>query len=94
MFFTRLVVKQDALLQRVTDNLIRNLSRIFLFGCPISRLFCEKWGFCQPSCNFQHVVGAACVPTGVTGDLLQNLISRGHTHLAQPTLTIAKRPPQ
>ena len=78
VLFASLVIEQDALLQRVADDVISNFGerpvRSFLLG--------EGSGY------FQDIVGAAGVATGVTGDLSQDVVRCLHFHFAQATLLV------
>ncbi len=94
MFFAGFVVEQNALLQRVADDVVGDLARSFSGGCPISRVLCEKWGFRQPRRDFQNVVGAARVAAGVAGDLLQHVVGGRQIHFAETALVVGESPPQ
>jgi len=78
-----LVIEQDAFLQRIVNNLVRN----FGWG-RCSRLFlCEGCG------NLEHVIAAAGVAAGITGDLLQTS-SEAVDSLLRGTILICERAPQ
>ena len=65
VLFARLVVKQDAFLQRITHDLVCDLASAF--GILVR----------QPGRDFQHVIGAAGVATGVARDQSQRIVGRG-----------------
>src|ERR1051326_6223375 len=78
MLFARLVIEQNAFLQRIADDILRNLA-VFLS---------------QSSRNFQNVVRAARVAARVARNGLQHLIGCAEIHIAQTAFTIGHRAPR
>ena len=84
MFFARLVVKQNAFLNCVLNNFTGNLNPFFLSS------FASR----QSGGNFQDVVRASGIATGVAGDLFEDFIIGVQFQRTESTFRIGKSTPE
>ena len=80
MLFAGFVVAQDALLQRVLNQIVGDFRAYFFVVASAS----------QRGGHFQHVVGAARIAAGIGRNFCQDFVGRLQLHRAQTAFLVSQ----